>query len=196
MSTSRLMMPPLAEQYLRGESVWMAAARVASANLLMVVCAWIAVPLPGTPVPLTGQTFGVLLVGALFGANCGWQAMTLYLLEGAAGLPVFQPFGAPGSAHLFGPTAGYLLAFPFAAAVTGWLVAHGARRAPNLLGALLAGEVIILGGGCAWLAYLLRLGWSGTLAAGLTPFLPGEIIKMAAVMAAVGGLELGGRATR
>jgi biotin transport system substrate-specific component len=189
-------MPPLAEQYLRGEGVWMAAARVASANLLMVLCAWIAVPLPGTPVPLTGQTFGVLLVGALFGANCGWQAMTLYLLEGAAGLPVFQPFGAPGVVHLGGPTAGYLLAFPLAAAVTGWLVTHGARRAADLLGALLAGEVVIFAGGCVWLGYILRLGWRSTLQAGLTPFVPGEIVKMAAVMAAVGGLELGRRANR
>jgi biotin transport system substrate-specific component len=191
MYTTRLAMPPLAEQYLSGEGVWMAVARVASANLLMVLCAWVALPLPGTPVPLTGQTFGVLLIGALFGANRAWQAMTLYLLEGAAGLPVFQPLGLPGVGHLIGPTAGYLLAFPVAAAVTGWMVTHGARRTANLLGALLAGEIIIFAGGCMWLGYILRLGWSAMLHAGLIPFVPGEIVKMAAVMAAVSGLQLG-----
>jgi biotin transport system substrate-specific component len=196
MSTTRLAMPPLAEQYLRGDSVWMAAARVASANLLMILCAGIALPLPGTPIPLTGQTFGVLLVGALFGANCGWQAMTLYLLEGAAGLPVFQPLGAPGLVHLGGSTAGYLLAFPAAAAATGWLVTHGARRAKILLSALLAGEVVIFASGCAWLGYIMRLGWSGTLRAGLTPFVPGEIVKIAAVIMALRGLQLGARANR
>jgi biotin transport system substrate-specific component len=196
MTTTRLAMPTLAQEYLRGEGAWMEAARVASANLLMVLCAWIAMPLPGTPVPLTGQTFGALLVGALFGATCGWQAMMLYLLEGAAGLPVFQPFGAQGAAHFSGPTTGYLLAFPAAAALTGWLVARGKRHTVNLLGALLAGEGIIFTSGCVWLAFLLHLGWRGTLLAGLTPFVLGEIIKMAAVMAAVGGLELGRRSSR
>src|SRR5712692_7475279 len=97
-------------------------ARVAAANLLLVLCAWIALPLPWTPVPITGQTFGVMLVAVLLGSRRGALVLGLYLLEGLAGLPVFQPYGLPGLARLAGPTAGYLLAYPAAAFLTGWLV--------------------------------------------------------------------------
>lgn len=190
MSTTRLALPTLAEEYLRGESLWMSAARLASANLLMVLCSWIALPLPGTPVPLTGQTFGVLLVACLFGPNIGWQAMAFYLLEGLAGLPVFQPYGAPGMAHLIGPTGGYLLAFPLAAALAGWLATRDSRLS-GLLSALLAGELVIFASGLAWLARWMHLDFTASVYAGLLPFIPGEIVKMAAVVVAVRGLRFG-----
>ena len=184
----------LADRLMAGQGILWDAARVAAANLLLVLCAWIALPLPWTPVPVTGQTFGVMLVAVLLGSRRGAIVLGLYLLEGLAGLPVFQPFGAPGVARLAGPTAGYLLAYPVAALVTGWLVERVAGNSTlRLVGALVAGELIIFSGGCAWLMVAFRLSLPGALAAGATPFLPGELIKMALVVAAVRGAE---RATR
>ncbi len=193
----------LADRLVAGEGLGRDVARVAAANLLLVLCAWIALPLPWTPVPVTGQTFGVMLVAVLLGSRRGAFVMGLYLLEGLAGLPVFQPFGAPGPLRLAGPTAGYLLAYPVAAFATGWLVEqieahHGEVGATLRLGrALLAGEMVTFAGGCAWLAVvplatssgtLAVMGWSRALAAGLLPFLPGELIKIALVVVAVRGV--------
>jgi biotin transport system substrate-specific component len=167
--------------------------RVAAANLLLILCAHIAVPLPFTPVPVTGQTFGVMLIAVAFGARRGAIAAALYLFEGAAGLPVFQPYGAPGAARLLGPTAGYLWAYPAAVYITGWLVEHvpsltvGAtakkawHRMLLLTGALLPGQILIFACGCAWLA--TTRGWTAALALGVAPFIPGEVIKIAAVLA-------------
>ena len=180
----------LADRVIPGEGLLWDAARIASANLLMVLCAWLAVPLPWTPVPITGQTFGVMLVAVLLGSRRGAFVLGLYLLEGLAGLPVFQPFGLPGAARLAGPTAGYLLAYPAAAFVTGWLVERGAGKSIfRLARALLAGEIVIFAGGCAWLAAGLGLGWTRAIAAGATPFLAGELIKMTLVVAAARGVE-------
>ena len=134
------------------------------------VCAHIVIPLPWTPVPITGQTFGVLLVAVLLGARRGAITLILYLLEGAAGLPVFQPLGLPGLARFAGPTAGYLFSYPLAAFATGWLVERGAKFRDSrdssswlaglpLIGALISGEAIIFAGGCAWLALFLGMGW-------------------------------------
>lgn len=189
----------LADRLMVGEGVLWDAARVAAANLLLALCAWIALPLPWTPVPITGQTFGVMLVAVLLGSRRGALVLGLYLLEGLAGLPVFQPFGLPGPARLAGPTAGYLLAYPVAAFVTGWLVEriearHDAVASALRLGsALAAGELVIFAGGCGWLAVALGMGWSRALAAGATPFLPGELIKMALVVVAVRGVEIARR---
>ena len=209
MATSKAAEKVLADRFIAGEGILWDAARVAAANLLLVLCAWIALPLPWTPVPVTGQTFGVLLVAVLLGSRRGTLLLGFYLLEGLAGLPVFQPFGLPGAARLAGPTAGYLLAYPAAAFVTGWIVERGARKEANrqagspnarplasllrLGGALLAGETIIFAGGCAWLALAFRLSWDAALAAGATPFLPGELIKMTMVVVAVSGVERASR---
>ena len=91
---------------------------VTAFSLVTALSAQIAVPLPGSPVPLTGQTFGVLLSGALLGPRLGAMAMLLYLAEGGFGLPFFAG-GASGPAHLLGPTGGYLLSYPLAAWITG-----------------------------------------------------------------------------
>ncbi len=180
----------IADRVIVGEGLAWDAARIAAANLLLVLCAWIALPLPWTPVPITGQTFGVLLVAVLLGSRRGALALVVYLIEGAAGLPVFQPFGLPGAARFFGPTAGYLLAYPVAAFVTGWLVERGASRSSvRLGGALLAGESVIFAGGCAWLAVAMGFGPGRAIQAGAVPFLAGEVIKMALVIAAARGLE-------
>jgi biotin transport system substrate-specific component len=92
---------------------------VVAGSAIVALTAQIALPLPFTAVPVTGQTFGVLLVGVLLGPRAGAAALVLYLIEGLAGLPVFAPFGSPGPTRLIGPTAGYLLAFPLAAWIVG-----------------------------------------------------------------------------
>ncbi|MGA7638132.1 MAG: biotin transporter BioY [Candidatus Acidiferrales bacterium] len=197
MSQSRV----LADQIFPQEGIAADTVRIAAATILLALCAHIAIPLPWTPVPITGQTFGVLLVGVLLGARRGGIALVLYLLEGAAGLPVFQPLGLVGPARFLGPTAGYLISYPVAAFVTGWLVERGAQiagaRAGNsrfaafpLIGGLISGEAIIFAGGCAWLAVGLGFGWKLALEQGVLPFVPGEIVKLAALVAAVGGFQL------
>jgi len=186
----------LADRIYSGEGLAADAVRIIAANILLTLCAHIAIPLPWTPVPITGQTFGVLLVAVLFGSGRGTISVVLYLLEGMAGLPVFAPLGAPGAARFFGPTAGYLLAYPPAAFVTGWLAERTAGiwfvrfAGLRLTGALLAGDAMIFLGGCTWLAIGVGLGWGPALHAGLLPFLPGEIMKMALIVAAVRGVEL------
>ena len=185
----------LADRIYAGEGFAADALRIAAANILLVLCAYIAIPLPWTPVPITGQTFGVLLVAVLLGARRSAITMVVYLLEGFAGLPVFQPFGAPGAARFFGPTAGFLLAYPPAAFAAGWLVESGAgESAVRLVGALFSGEVLIFLGGCAWLAITMNFGWGAAFAQGALPFVPGEIIKIALIAAAVRGVSLTTRA--
>jgi BioY family len=100
----------LADQLYSGEGAAADLVRIAAANILLVLCAHLVIPLPFTPVPITGQTFGVLLVAVLFGPRRSALTLILYLLEGAAGLPVFLPLGLPGIARFVGPSAGYLIA--------------------------------------------------------------------------------------
>lgn len=173
------------------------AVRIVAATVLLALCAHIVIPLPWTPVPITGQTFGVLLVGILLGARRGALAVALYLLEGAAGLPVFQPLGVPGYLRFAGPTAGYLISYPFAAWITGWLserateIKNAATQTAASTTALLAaslvvGEAVIFLGGCAWLASGMHLGWSKAVTLGAVPFIPGELIKMSLILATFG----------
>jgi biotin transport system substrate-specific component len=179
-----------------GEGLLWVVARLLLANAVLVLCAKVAIPLPWTPVPLTLQTFGVLLIAVFFGARSSALAALLYLVEGAAGLPVFQPFGAPAAVRLFGPTAGYLLAFPVAAFVAGRLVellfarTRGTSGSSLLRGladwlsitaALLPGEAIILLCGWAWLASLVGVAEAARL--GVLPFLAGDLLKLTAVAA-------------
>lgn len=186
-----------ADRIYAGEGIAADVLRIAAANILLALCAHIAIPLPWTPVPMTGQTFGVLLVAALLGARRGAIALVVYLLEGMAGLPVFQPYGAPGIARFFGPTAGFLLAYPPAAFATGWLVEQGAGESMGrLLAALWSGDVLIFVGGCAWLAAGMNLGWRVAFQQGALPFVPGEIVKIVLVALAVRGAGAGMRLAR
>lgn len=205
MAEARTASRVLADRILPAEGIAWDAARILAANILLILCSRIAVPLPWTPVPITGQTFGVLLIAVVLGARRGTLAVTLYLLEGSLGLPVFQPFGAAGAARFFGPTGGYLLAYPFATFLTGWVVERYSKTFPDrsrtrrstirLTSALLCGEFVIFAGGCAWLAIWLKLGFAQALAEGALPFLPGELVKLVLIVAAVNGLELAGRRT-
>jgi len=148
---------------------------VVGASLVTSLAAQVAIPVPWSPVPITGQTFAVTLSGAVLGMRRGFLAQLLYLAEGALGLPVFAG-GAAGVAVLAGPTAGYLFAFPIASALTGALAERGwDRRFATMLAAMLLGSVPIFALGLAVLSRFVPAG--GLLAAGLFPFLPGDVIK-------------------
>ncbi|GGA56782.1 biotin transporter BioY [Edaphobacter acidisoli] len=154
-----------------------------AATALVAVCAHISFPLPFTPVPLTLQTFAVILVGLALGPVVGFSALALYLLEGAAGLPVFSPQGAGGIAQLVGPTGGYLFAYPLAAAAAGWLV----RTLPGINSrftratiASVGATAVIFAFGAGWLAYFDHLSTIAVWTLAIVPFLPGEVLKIAA----------------
>lgn len=144
--------------------------------LVVALGAQIAIPLPGTPVPITLQVPAVLIVGGLLGPAIGASSMVAYLMLGAAGLPVFAPTGPSGLARLLGPTGGYLLAYPLAAAVTGRLVGQG-RSWALIAAGLVAGTAVIHLGGVMQLAVL-----SGSLGAALQmgslPFLWLDLLKL------------------
>jgi len=119
--TATFVHTPLAQTLLTRPSWVRDSMLVLGGSLLVAALAQVRIPLPFTPVPLTGQTFGVMLVGAGFGSRLGFLALLLYLLEGLLGLPFFNG-GGSGLSHLTGPTGGYLLAFPLAAGLMGWFV--------------------------------------------------------------------------
>lgn len=147
---------------------------------LLALASQVAIPIPGTPVPATLQPLVVVLAGLWLGPVFGAASMVLYLMAGAAGLPVFSPFGAPGVLRFIGPTGGYLIAYPAVAAVTGWLSAKRGDFAGRALAAF-AGMIVLFIGGIAQLAIL-----SGSLERafllGLTPFAGLDVVK--AVLAA------------
>lgn len=150
---------------------------VLAASLVTAGCAQVEIRLPWTPVPVTGQTFAVLLSGAVLGARRAFLAQLLYLAEGAAGMPFFAG-GAAGVAKLFGPTGGYLIAFPFAAAATGLLAERAWDRRPlPMFAAMLAGSTIIFALGLAQLSRFVPR--EALLGAGLLPFVPGDLLKSA-----------------
>jgi biotin transport system substrate-specific component len=150
---------------------------IVAASLVTALAARLSIPVPWSPVPITGQTFAVALSGAVLGGRRAFAAQALYLLEGTIGLPVFAEARA-GFTTLLGPTGGYLLAFPIAAWITGTLAERGwDRRFATMLGAMLLASAVIFAAGLAWLARFLPA--DRVLAAGLLPFVPGDLIKSA-----------------
>ena len=146
-------------------------------GLFVAAFAQIVIPLPFTPVPLTGQTFAVLLVGAALGSRRGAASLGLYTLAGAFGLPFFAA-GKSGLAYIVGPTLGYLIGFVLAAWVVGLLAERGLERSIHTsILPFLAGTVIIYVCGAGWLAVLF--GAQKALALGVLPFLVGDAIKLA-----------------
>ena len=142
------------------------------------------VSIPLWPVPITGQTLAVLLVGASLGAARGTISMAVYAVAGVLGAPVFSEHAA-GPAQLLGPTGGYIVGFLPAAALTGWLAQHRLeRRLVSGLLAFVAGSVVVFLIGLPWLRASLDLTWAQTLTSGLLPFVIGGLIK-AAIAAAV-----------
>src|SRR5919109_5165348 len=140
---------------------------VVGASLFVALCAKVTWYLPFTPVPLSLQNFGVLLVGLLLGSRRGFAALLLYLLEGSAGLPVF----AANSAGLFGPTGGYLIAYPAVAFVAGWLRERAQRSFARYALACVAGEVLLFAAGVSWIVVFLRQPLAQAAVFGLYPFL-------------------------
>jgi biotin transport system substrate-specific component len=135
----------------------------------------VAIPIPGTPVPVTLQPLVVVLSGLMLGPVVGFASMVTYLVLGALGLPVFAPVGAPGILRLLGPTGGYLIAFPFAAFAAGFVALRFPKLAGRWAGAML-GMVVIFVGGITQLAILTgNLGQA--LALGITPFAAFDILK-------------------
>jgi biotin transport system substrate-specific component len=163
------------------------AALTIAATGFVALCAHVSVPLYFTPVPITLQTFAVVLIGLAFGPTLGAATLLLYLAEGAAGLPVFSPQGHGGIAQLMGPTAGFLLSYPLAAAAAGGVVRAVRLYRPQFHAAVLgafAADLIIFAMGAAWIAILLHLSPAAAWTLAIAPFLLGEVLKISAAAAA------------
>jgi biotin transport system substrate-specific component len=145
--------------------------------------AQISIPVPGSPVPVTGQTLAVLLIGTAYGARLGFITFASYLLAGIAGAPIFAPSATSanhGLARLTGATGGYLIGMLAASLLLGYLADRKAdQKFKTSFPALLLGDAVIFAFGLTWLHFSLNLSWSATIAAGFTPFILGEALKIA-----------------
>jgi biotin transport system substrate-specific component len=175
------------------------AALVVGAALLTAIAAQITIHLPFTPVPLTGQTFAVLLSGTVLGSRRGMASQALYWAMGAVGLP-FYSAGQHGWHSATGSTFGYFVGFVLAAGITGWFASRRAdRNIVTSLSSMALGTAIIYICGAAWLSYHLQIplagGDSNALSLGVTPFLAGDMVKMAvaATISPVAWQVFGGR---
>jgi biotin transport system substrate-specific component len=154
------------------------AALVVAFSLFIALSAQVVVPLPFTPIYITLQTFAVLLTGALLGSRLGAVTLAAYLIEGASGLPFFMGGNGGWLYLVFSPTAGYLLAFPLAAFVTGWLAERGwDRKFLTAAAAIAVGSIVVLFGG--WLGLLRFYPAGQAFALGVVPFVAGDIVKIA-----------------
>ena len=147
--------------------------------------AQISITVPGSPVPVTGQTLAVLLIGTTYGAGMGAATFATYLLAGIAGAPIFAPSATSanhGIDRLLGATGGYLFGMLVASLLLGYLADRKAdQKFVTSFPALLLGDAVIFTFGLLWLHASLNLSWSATIAAGLTPFILGEALKIAIV---------------
>lgn len=164
----------------RTSRLLMQAVAVLAGTAVLALSAKITVPF--WPVPMTLQVLAVFLIGAAYGRDLAFVTLLAYLAQGAAGLPVFAT-GA-GLAYMAGPTGGYLVGFVIAATIAGWAADRGLDRDPfKLFGAMLVGEIAILGLGAAWLAYLF--GVEKAIAFGVGPFIVTDLVKVALAAAIV-----------
>jgi biotin transport system substrate-specific component len=166
---------------------------VIGASLFVALCARITLPLPFTPVPLTLQNFGVLLVGLSLGSRRGFAALVLYLAEGVAGMPVFSPMGPGGLLQLLGPTGGFLLAYPIVAGIAGWAFEEKAGKIAKktftrAAAACAFAEIYLFVGGLAWLAFLTH-SFAQALRFGLYWFVFAEVIKIMSAAALASGWQ-------
>ena len=165
------------DQLIKPTSRWLEVPILLGFNLLLVASAYVSMNLSFSPVPITGQTLAVLLIAMALGRVRGTAVVLAYLIEGASGLPVFA--GGRGSvAALFGPTGGYLLGFLVAAYIIGFLSDKGWHAGfVRSIFAMTLGTAAIFVCGLSWLAVMVPD--SALLAAGLYPFVPGALIKIA-----------------
>src|SRR6202034_4205464 len=150
---------------------WKTVIAVVLATALVAICAHIAIPVGFTPIPVTMQTFAVLLLGLLFSPGAAFACLALYLVEGALGLPVFSPHGAGGIAQLLGPSGGYLLSYPFAAALTSLLYRRSRRRFATAIASAALASLLILAVGATWLGLISHLRSPVVFAQSIAPFL-------------------------
>jgi biotin transport system substrate-specific component len=163
---------------------------VIAGSALLAICSHIALPLYFTPVPLTLQTFAVLLIGLLCSPRLAAGTVIAYLIEGAIGLPVFAPTPVlPGLAHLVGPTGGYLMSYPVAAALTAFLWRRIHRGFAGAAFSAAVGSVIILACGAAWLSAFIHVGAFAVLSSAVLPFIPGDLLKITAAALVACGLR-------
>jgi biotin transport system substrate-specific component len=161
---------------------------VIGASLFVAMCARVALPLPFTPVPLTLQNFGVLLVGLALGSRRGFLALVLYLAEGLMGMPVFSPTGPGGIAQLLGPTGGFLLAYPFVAGIAGWIFENTAKTFARAATACFVAEIYLFVAGLSWLAILTH-SVAQAIRFGLYWFVFAEVIKIMSAAALASGWQ-------
>lgn len=173
---SRFIAPSHARRW-SGRAVVREVALLLAAAVFLALTARISVPLPFSPVPITGQTLGALLVGALYGPRRGTMAVVVYLLEGLAGAPVFAA-GRAGMGVLLGPTGGYLVGFIPAAAVAGALAGGGRPTWRRLTGLALA-ALTVYAVGVPWLSVVTGAPLTVAVGQGLLPFLLGDLLKVA-----------------
>ncbi len=150
---------------------------------LTAAAAQISVPVPFTAVPFTFQPMVVLLGGLALGSTLGMTSQVLYLFAGIVGLPVFAASATlpPGALRLLGPTGGYLMAYPFAAFLTGYLSQRGFdRRYATAVVAMAAGLALVYGSGATWLAMSTGMGVAAAFAAGVAPFIVADLLKLLA----------------
>lgn len=182
MSLSNPTLPYLSTGRSRAMDLSQRAAVAVAASLFVAVSAHISVPLPFTPVPFTLQPFAVILVGMLLGPITGFAALAMYLAEGAAGLPVFTPGALQGVARLMGPTAGYLFAYPVAAAIAGAMPSL-LRLKNRFVAYAMGGTVAMLAiyiCGASWFSQELHLPLRATLAGSVMPFAASDAVKILA----------------
>ena len=141
--------------------------------------AQIAVPVPGSPVPVTGQTLGALLLGSAYGASLGFTTFASYLIIGFLGAPVFAS-GAHGLTRITGATGGYLVGMLLASLITGYLAGRKwDQRVTTVVPTMILGDLVIFSAGLFWLHHSIHATWATTFKLGFTPFILGEVIKIA-----------------
>ena len=153
---------------------------VVSGVLGLAALAQIAIPVPGSPVPVTGQTLGVLILGTAYGSTLGTTTFAMYILAGIAGAPVFAGDGEPGLDRIVGATGGYLIGMLVATFVLGQLARFRLdQKFLTALPSMLIGTITTFSFGLIWLHQYTGQSWSWTFEKGLTPFIVGEVLKIA-----------------
>ncbi len=152
---------------------------ILTGTVFLAVMAQIAFPIPGSPVPFTGQTLGVLLLGTAYGAGLGFSTIAFYLLMGMAGAPIFSS-GTSGIERIVGPTGGYLVGMLISSLVLGALAGRKwDQKIKTVIPTMIIGNSIIFAVGLLWLNQYTGQSWSWTFEKGLTPFILGEVLKIA-----------------
>jgi len=147
--------------------------------LFVAAMAQISIPIPGSPVPVTGQTLATLLIGSAYGAGLGFTTFGAYLAIGAVGLPFFA-HGAHGLHVITGATGGYLIGMLFASALTGALAGRRwDQKIATVIPTMILGNIVTFAFGLIWLHHVVGASWSWTFSKGLTPFILGEVLKIA-----------------